>query len=254
MKLTRLLTSFMDNCSSFFGSNIKIKEKAGIWIPLFILIGILLMLSNSCKKDNNSNPEGTVTDIDGNIYHTVQIGTQVWMAENLKTTKLNDGTSIPLVKENGTWAYLSTPGYCWYNNDEATFKNTYGALYNFNAVNTGKLSPTGWHVPTDAEWTILSNFLGGEDVAGGKMKEEGTTHWNSPSTNGTNERGFTALPVGFRRSDGYFFSIGANANFWSPLENSPSPECYRYLVLNNSNLNHLGISSNYGFSVRCLKD
>ena len=108
-----------------------------------------------------------VVDIDGNVYHTVTIGTQVWMVENLKTTKYNDGTAIPLVTDNTAWGALTTPGYCWYNNDSATYKNTYGALYNWYAVNTGKLAPTGWHVPTDSEWTVLTTYLGGQSVAGG---------------------------------------------------------------------------------------
>ena len=117
---------------------------------------------------------GTVTDIDGNVYHTVTIGTQTWMVENLKTTKYNDGTAIPLVTDSTAWLNLTTPGYCWYNNDAATYKNTYGALYNWFTVNTSKLAPSGWHVPTDAEWTTLITYLGGETVAGGQMKSTGT--------------------------------------------------------------------------------
>ena len=120
---------------------------------------------------------GNVTDDDGNVYHSVTIGTQVWMVENLKTTKYNDGTSIPLVTDATDWHNLLTPGYCWNNNDEATYKATYGALYNWYTVNTGNLCPTGWHVPGDAEWTTLTTYLGGEDVAGGKLKEVGITHW-----------------------------------------------------------------------------
>ena len=108
-----------------------------------------------------------VVDIDGNVYHTVTIGTQVWMVENLKTTRYNDGTAIPLVTDGTAWAALTTPGYCWYNNDSATYKNTYGALYNWYAVNTGKLAPTGWHVPTDSEWTVLTTYLGGESLQAG---------------------------------------------------------------------------------------
>jgi len=126
------------------------------------------MLSGSCKKKDNNNPTpSTVTDIDGNVYHIVAIGTQVWMAENLKTTKYNDGTFIPLVTDSTAWGNLSTPGYCWYNNDAATYKNTYGALYNWFTVNTGKLSPKGWHIPSDTEWETLITYLGGESLAGG---------------------------------------------------------------------------------------
>jgi uncharacterized protein (TIGR02145 family) len=138
----------------------------------------------------------TVTDIDGNIYHTVTIGTQVWMVENLKTTKYRNGDPIPNVTGNA-WAALTTGAYCWYNNDAATYKATYGALYNWYAVaDSRNIAPTGWHVPTDAEWTTLTTFLGGESVAGGKLKETGTNHWTSPNTGATNETGFTALPGG----------------------------------------------------------
>src|SRR5271157_74086 len=112
--------------------------------------------------------KNTVTDIDGNVYHTINIGTQEWLAENLRTTRYSDGSPIPLVTDSLTWGKLITPGYCWYNNDSATFGRTYGALYNWHAVNTKKLAPKGWHVPSDSEWTILINFLGGEDVAGGQ--------------------------------------------------------------------------------------
>jgi uncharacterized protein (TIGR02145 family) len=130
---------------------------------------------------NPSLTYGEVSDIDGNYYKTIQIGSQIWMAENLKTTRYNDGSNIPLVTDNTAWSNLTTPGYCWYNNDAATYKNVYGALYNWYAVNTGKLCPSGWHVPSEYEWTLLVNYLGGVYAAGGKLKETGTTHWYSPN-------------------------------------------------------------------------
>src|SRR5450759_4787246 len=116
----------------------------------------------------------TVKDIDGNVYKTVTIGKQVWMVENLKTTKYNDGITIPLVIDNTAWTDLITPKYSWFNNDIAN-KEVYGALYNWYTVNTNKLCPKGWHIPTDEEWTTLTTYLGGEGVAGGKLKETGTT-------------------------------------------------------------------------------
>ena len=150
----------------------------------------------------------TLKDIEGNVYPAVIIGTQVWMAENLKTTKYNDGMAIPLVSDNNAWEALKTPGYCWYNNDAAANKNRFGALYNWYTVNTKKLCPAGWHVPNDKEWTTLRTYLGGEEIAGGKLKETGTTHWTSPNTDATNQTGFTALPGGGRRSNGEFFGLG----------------------------------------------
>jgi uncharacterized protein (TIGR02145 family) len=198
----------------------------------------------------------TVKDDDGNSYTTVTIGTQVWMKENLKTTKYNDGTSIPLVTDATAWTNLSTPGYCWYNNDAANYKAPYGALYNWYTVNTGNLCPTGWHVPTDAEWTTLTDYLGGTSVAGGKLKEEGTVNWNSPNTGATNESGFTALP-GSGRSyvDGIFDYIGDYGYWWSSTVSSTSYAWVRELSYDLTDIISGGRGHiNYGFSVRCIKN
>jgi len=185
----------------------------------FLIMAIILILATSCEK--KEDPSGTMTDRDGNVYTSVTIGTQTWMVENLKTTKYKDGTDIPLVTDDTEWANLNTPGYCWYNNDAATYKNSYGALYNWYAVSTGKLCPTGWHVPTDAEWTTLTTYLGGESVAGGKLKELGTTHWTTPNTGATNETGFAALPGGYIYYDGTFDFIGNIGGWWSATEYYP---------------------------------
>jgi uncharacterized protein (TIGR02145 family) len=177
----------------------------------------------------------TVTDIDGNIYHTVTIGSQVWLVENLKVTQYNDGTPIPLVTVGTDWGNLTTPAYCWYNNSYATYGSVYGALYNWYAVNTGKLCPPGWHVPTSAEWTVLTNYLGGESEAGGKLKETGTTHWASPNTGATNETGFTALPGGSRYNTGSFqLNITFNGLWWSSTGYSTSNATYLVMSYNNT--------------------
>ena len=194
----------------------------------------------------------TLTDADGNTYGLIKIGSQIWMAENLKTTKYNDGTSIPLVTNNTSWAVLSTPGYCWYNNDASTYKNTYGALYNFYTVETGKLCPTGWHVPTNIEWTALTTYLGGESVAGGKLKETGTTHWNSPNTGATNETGFTALPGGYRNNNGAFNDIGNQGDWWSSTESGTNNAWFRYMLYNSNSVHISSYYKIYGFPVRCL--
>jgi uncharacterized protein (TIGR02145 family) len=152
------------------------KKNSAIWICPFIIVGMLFTLTNSCKKDSKNDTPSIVTDKDGNVYHTITIGTQVWMVENLKTTKYNDGTDIPLVKDSATWANLTTPGYCWLYNDQTTYINTTGALYNWYAVNTGKLAPIGWHVPSDSDFIALTKYLGGENTAGGKLKEAGTVN------------------------------------------------------------------------------
>lgn len=193
-----------------------------------------------------------VTDIDGNVYPTVQIGTQIWMAENLKTTKYNDGTAIPNVADNTVWAALTTGAYCYYDNDSTTNRATYGSLYNWFAVNTNKLAPTGWHVPTDAEWTTLITYLGGENVAGGKLKEQGTSHWLSPNTGATNETGFTALPGGGRTSDGIFGGIVKLELWWSVPEidfsNAYSQDMSYYGIF----LQEYPHDKNFGLAVRCI--
>jgi uncharacterized protein (TIGR02145 family) len=199
-------------------------------------------------------PPSLPSDIDGNVYHTVVIGSQEWMVENLKTTKYNDGTAIPLVTDGTEWNNLTTPGYCWYNNDAATYKNTYGALYNWYSVNMGKLAPTGWHVPTDSDWSTLGTYLGGDAVAGGKLKEVGTTHWNSPNTGATNETGFSALPGG-SCGGGNFVNVGIFGNWWSATENGASIAYSRSLSCSSFTLGYWwNYNKNCGFSVRCVRD
>ena len=204
-----------------------------------------------------STPVETVTDIDGNIYHTVTIGTQVWMVENLKTTKYNDGTLIPNITDNTTWyGRYSAAAYCWYNNDALTYKPAYGALYNWSAVNTGNLAPQGWHVPTDLEWSTLTSYLGGESIAGGKLKEIGKTNWVNFNIGATNETGFSGLPGGIRNGDGTFNSIGNGGLFWSSTQDAISGKIwYRELLGQNATVlrNSLDLRI-FGLSVRCVKD
>jgi uncharacterized protein (TIGR02145 family) len=200
------------------------------------------------------NESETVADIDGNVYHTVKIGTQVWMEDNLRTTHYNDGTDIPNVTNSTEWAILSTGAYCWYNNDK-TFKNPYGALYNWYTVNTGKLAPKGWHVSTWDDWNTLVTYLGGENVAGGKLKETGTTHWNSPNTGATNETKFTALPAGVFHPEISFASIMKSTSWWSTLEAIPNDISGSVTISYDNSAIILGtLNQHFGVSVRCLKN
>ncbi len=194
-----------------------------------------------------------IVDIDGNIYHAVTIGTQVWMVENLKTTRYNDGSAIPLDTNSSTWGGLTTGAYCWYN-DSATYGSTYGALYNWYAVSTGKLAPTGWHVPTDSEWTVLTTYLGGLSVAGGPLKEAGTAHWASPNTGATNSSGFSALPGGFRNFTGTFNYIGSNGYWWSSTANGASASWTRGMSCNDAVAYSFNYNNVSGVSVRCVRD
>lgn len=193
-------------------------------------------------------------DADGNVYHTVKIGTQTWTVENLKTTHYNDGTAIALVTDNTTWTNLTTGAYCWYNNDSATYKKTYGALYNWYTVNTGKLAPAGWHVPTDAEWDTLSAYLGGDNVSGGALKDTGTTYWESSNTGATNSSGFSAIPGGYRGSNGLFFNIGSYGSWWSATAFNASFAYYRNLSYSNSTLYRDYDYKSCGYSVRLVRD
>lgn len=194
-------------------------------------------------------------DRDGNQYHTVTIGTQVWMQENLRTTRFNDGTIIKNYPIPAEWAMITVPSYVWYDNNQDN-KDAYGALYNFYTIKTGKLCPAGWHVPSREEWTAMTGFLGGVTVAGGKMKETGTLHWNAPNTDATNESKFTALPGGYRSSsNGSFFSIRDNASWWTSSLNTPSTAYMTAITLyNTTDVQIVSGNLRYGASVRCLKD
>jgi uncharacterized protein (TIGR02145 family) len=199
-----------------------------------------------------------IIDIDDNYYNIVTIGSQVWMAENLKTTHYNDGTPVPLITDNATWANSTAPGYCWYNNDQATYKAVYGALYNWYIVdalsNGGKnVCPAGWSVPTDSEWSALTTYLGGEGVAGGKLKETGISHWTNPNTDATNETGFTALPGGARKLDGPYDFIGGDGHWWCTSLFSADNAWLRYINTNGGIVARINADKNYGLSIRCLK-
>jgi uncharacterized protein (TIGR02145 family) len=196
-----------------------------------------------------------ISDKDGNIYNTINIGNQVWMKENLRATKLNDGTNILLETDNATWISLTNPAYCWYNNDESSNKNIYGALYNWFTVETGKLCPAGWRVPSYDDWFTLIYLLGGESIAGGKLKETGTTHWTSPNAGATDEYGFTALPSGDRiGADGGFFNLGGYAVYWSSDQSSTTQSIDQVLVFDDSNFRIGYDNKTAGFSVRCVRD
>ncbi len=204
---------------------------------------------------NSSLTYGTVTDIDGNIYKTIQIGGQTWMAENLRTTTYNDNTAIPNVTNFSNWDTLTTPGYCWYFNDASTYKAVYGALYNWYAANTGKLCPTGWHVPSLDDFNALETYLGGADVAGGKMKETGTAHWQTPNGDATNESGFTGLPGEFRDITVNFAAYpGVYGEWWSTTFQDQVNATSLTLFYNDGSFNLSGAPEDQGLSVRCIKN
>ena len=248
--------------------------KKNILIYPIIVSVLVLLLTTDCKKEE---PALTVTDIDGNSYNTIRIGTQVWMKENLKTTKYNDGTPIPNITDNGIWAALTTGAYCNYDNIHV-LSNTYGSLYNWYAVdnyaatrvasNGGKnVCPTGWHVPSDAEWTTLTDYLtsngfgyegSGEDIS---KSLAATSGWFSDPTGGdvgndqasNNSSGFTALPGGYRNYLGAYYFLEQYAGWLSSTE-SPSEAWIRRLFDNYASVFRVSYPKQDGFSVRCLRD
>lgn len=192
----------------------------------------------------------SLIDYDGNTYGVVKIGEQCWMAENLRVTHYADSTPIPHVTGVTNWDTLdvSDKAYCYYDDDSVTNAETYGALYTWAAAMNGAASsnsipssvqgvcPDGWHLPSDAEWTELTDYLGGESIAGGKLKETGTTHWHSPNTGATNETGFTALPGGDRVSDGSFHYVGGLGFWWSATESSATDTWHWHMNYGHSAL------------------
>jgi uncharacterized protein (TIGR02145 family) len=202
------------------------------------------------------------TDKDGNNYSIVQIGSakgsddskavQTWMAENLKTTKINDGTPIDNITDASAWSSLYTPAYCIYDNNSAN-KNLYGVLYNWYAVQTGKLCPSGWHVFTDDDWKTLEKNIPG-DFDANRLKETGTAHWPAPNSSSTNATGFTALPGGHRTNLGSFLAKGSNGQFWSSTEYSYTNAWNRGITYEFSEVLRKDNSKICGYSVRCLKD
>ncbi|HOY30278.1 MAG TPA: fibrobacter succinogenes major paralogous domain-containing protein [Bacteroidales bacterium] len=233
----------------------KLSKK--LFLPVLIM-GIVFIIFTGCKKEeeeDDNTPQNTVTDIDGNVYHFVTIGSQVWMVENLKTTKYRDGTAIPNVTDNAAWINLGTGAYCNYSNTAAQ-SDTYGRLYNWYAITDSRnLAPEGWHIPSSAEWQTLVDYLGGTGVAGGKLKETGTTHWLSPNTGASDTHGFAAFPGGLRNSfDGAFQEMTVYGLWWCSTSFDSSKAWYWEMGFDYSDIHKLNFLKKYGCSVRCIKN
>lgn len=218
------------------------------YFTIFIAAISLLI---SCSKDNNTNPTTNPT----NNFDTVTIGTQVWMMKNLDVDHYRNGDPIPQVTDGTLWSSLTTGAWCYYNNSDS-LGAIYGKLYNWYAVNDSRgLAPAGWHVTSDSDWTVLTTYLGDISVAGGIMKETGTSHWQSPNSGATNSSGFSALPGGYRNFIGIYTTIGYYGVWWSSTEHDKdnADSWYLYYL-------YTGIYRNYnndkqtGFSVRCVRD
>jgi uncharacterized protein (TIGR02145 family) len=197
---------------------------------------------------------GLLKDADGNIYKTKKIGKQIWMAENLRTTRYNDGSLITKVTDNTAWKNVKGQGFCWYNNDSVTYSVPYGALYNWYAVSNSKLCPVGWHVATDKEFGILDTLCGTEVSAGAKLKEAGTDHWKTPNTGADNSTGFTGLPGGSRDQNGSYSGLTEIGHYWTSTSFSAANAWLWYFYFSNPTVGHYNNDKRYGYSVRCTKN
>jgi uncharacterized protein (TIGR02145 family) len=233
---------------------------------IFRITGIILLilLIHSCKMNENNEPKiehGSVIDYDGNTYNTTKIGTQWWMTENLKVIHYRDGSAIENITDSSAWAYLTTGAYCWYNNNEATYKANYGALYNwYTIVDSRNLCPSGWHVPNDNEWITLITYLGCEAIAGIKLKEVGDYYWSPSTTMSDNSSDFSALaggqrinaPVGtFNGSSTPFYYMGRIATWWNTTSTTSEHELE--VDANRSGTEKYYFQKNQGYSIRCIK-
>jgi len=251
-------------------------EELFVGIARLIFLMSLLFIGVSCGKgnpvnNNNAAETGTVSDIDGNIYKTIKIGNQVWTVDNLRTTKYNDGKPIPYVTDNNAWAALTTPGYCYHNNTANAYRRKkYGALYNWYAVDTKKLAPAGWHVPTDAEWDFLQNYLIANGynwdgtATGNKIAKSmaAQADWIVSKARGAigndstrnNRSGFSAFPSNYRYYIGYFSTIDESGYWWSASEFFASDASFRFLYYDSDSLVKYNYDKSCGLSVRLVKD
>lgn len=256
----------MKNNNKLCRNKLKNQEFSNIKLKLFLNITLSFLLFNSCQQEEvtptTNNPISSVSDIDGNQYNTVQIGSQIWMAENLRTTKFCNGDPIPNVVNDSIWKNLTTGAWAHYDNDDQ-YDIPYGKFYNWYAVSDERnICPCGWHVPTDEEWNTLINSLdpnadGGEqvpNVAGGKMKTTGNSHWDEPNQGATNQSSFSAVAAGFRNDLGTFMSMGYGTGFWTSTMKSTNSVWSRDIVHNNSSAYRNHFIKRDAISVRCIKD
>jgi uncharacterized protein (TIGR02145 family) len=247
--------NFISNLNGLPLSTMWLKPNTTYFVRAYATNIVGTGYGNEVSFTTKNGSGSTITDIDGNIYHTITIGTQVWFLENLRVTHYQNGDPIPNITDNNSWKGLTTGAYSWYNND-INYKSTYGALYNYyTTIDPRNMCPPGSHVPSDAEWLTLMNYLGGSGIAAGKLKEAGNTHWKEQTSETTNLSGFTALPGGYRSSLGSFYFIGSSGFYFSKS----------YFDQLNFNAGKgfsffsIGVDSNdfehtQGISVRCIKD
>jgi len=216
-------------------------------IVLLALLMFAIITMSGCN--NSSDP---VTPPSGNLPGTIAIGSQVWADKNLDVSTYRNGDPIPQVQDSIVWSNLTTGAWCYYNGD-AGLGTIYGKIYNWYAVNDSRgLAPLGYHVASDAEWTTLTNYLGGDTIAGGKLKA--LTLWQAPNLGATNSSGFTALPAGFRNNIGNCYNITYDGYFWTSTEFNSAQAWDRYLWNERKDINRYSLNKQYGLTVRCIKE
>ncbi|MFO8055587.1 MAG: FISUMP domain-containing protein [Bacteroidales bacterium] len=232
-------------------------KKFSILIYAITAVLFLLVSATACDKKEEEEDQvdyGSVSDVDGNTYKTRKIGSQTWMVENLKTTKFNDGAGIPNVTGKNEWKNLSSAAYSWYDNDKSSYSRKCGALYNWYAVEQGKLCPNGWRVARDSEWKELVDFLAGEghEAEQGKVLRS-TSDWND-GKNGSDDYYFNGKPAGFRHvSDGGFYAIGTNAQWWTSSESYEGEAWFYAIYHTGTDIRLKSEAHEQGHSVRCIK-
>jgi len=218
--------------------------------------GGFFLLLFSCGNTGNNGSNTEKVNLENTYIASIAIGNQVWSASNLDVSTFRNGDAITEAKTNEEWEKLGSeqkPAWCYYNNDPANGKK-YGKLYNWYAANDARgIAPTGWHVPSHTDWKVLTTFLGGEKVAGGKLKETGTTHWISPNAGANNSSGFTAIPCGQRGFGGEFYDL-ENGNWWSTTESEPGRAWNRKMSSSGSSVSYWSYNKEFGLSIRCVKD
>ncbi|RQO29787.1 hypothetical protein DBR32_14480 [Taibaiella sp. KBW10] len=230
----------------------SIKFNRSTMMCCITLLSLTASMTSCAKKTSKPTDPVTVTDVDGNVYTTVRIGTQLWMTENLRTTRYKDGTAIPTGLSNTSWGDASAGAFAIYAENNA-HNTTYGKLYNWYAVNTGKLAPEGWHVPSRAEWETLVSNLGGSSVAGGKLKAISSL-WNAPNLGASNSSGFAALPSGYKGTSGGYELMGESAYWWASSARNASQADYLRVDDDLAGAAINGATKQFGYAVRCIKD
>lgn len=261
-----LISVFEIRTALLFSQEMKIqkKDRTVIIIPLSDIDKITYTGAASTTAVNSSaistpsipeSPVSTVIDIDGNVYKTIRIGQQTWMAEDLRVTKFNNGTPISIVSDSKLWSSIDIPAYSWYDNITPDVASKYGALYNGYVVeSSSKVCPNGWRIPTKDDWDSLIKFYGGAEIAGGKLKEAGISNWYKPNSGAETENVFMALPVGYRNSTGSFSFRGGTGLWWTSTVTSYSNFATMAMYYNYSSVVTGNFPKAQGVCIRCMKD